>query len=91
MAQENLAAIAPVGAAWENVRFNAPEIQLYADDTHPNLTGSYLAACVLYGTLFRDNPVGLIHPDSIDAKTAAYLQTTAQEVLSAHSRSSEGK
>jgi hypothetical protein len=59
-ARENGAVVAPVGIAWAQVRKEHPELELYfPDGSHPSPAGSYLAACVLYATLFHQNPVGL--------------------------------
>ena len=44
--------VAPVGRAWERVRTERPDLHLFTDDgSHPNPTGSYLIACVMYTTL----------------------------------------
>ena len=74
MAKANKAALAPVGELWADVRADRPALDLYADDTHPNLTGSYLVALVIYTTIFKQRPLGLSHPPEIDNYTAAYLQ-----------------
>lgn len=81
LAQKNKVLIAPVGIAWEKVRLNKPSIELYADDTHPNLTGSYLAACVFYEVFLRESSVGLCHPRQINDNIATYLQKTAHEAI----------
>lgn len=45
--------IATVGAAWMSALQLEPPIGLYSiDGTHPIYAGSYLAACVIYGTIF---------------------------------------
>jgi hypothetical protein len=47
------AEIATVGEAWMYVLEFEPSINLYsADGHHPSYGGSYLAACVLYGSIF---------------------------------------
>ena len=52
--------VAPVGLAWQGVRELDPALELYyKDGSHPSPAGSYLAACVLYATLFHHSPVGL--------------------------------
>ena len=43
MARDNQALVAPVGEAWWIVREERPDIALYADNTHPNPTGTYLS------------------------------------------------
>jgi hypothetical protein len=81
MAQQNHSLLAPVGIVWQNVRLNKPMIELYGDDKHPNITGSYLAACVFYALLFKDSPVGLPHPKGINDADALYLQTMTQKII----------
>lgn len=45
-------AMAPVGRAFAMARAERPDLQLHLEDgSHPTAAGSYLAACVLYGTL----------------------------------------
>jgi hypothetical protein len=52
--------VAPVGIAWRQVRQQSPAIELYyKDGSHPSPAGSYLAACVMYTTIFHQNPAGL--------------------------------
>ncbi|MBF0502064.1 MAG: DUF4886 domain-containing protein [Candidatus Riflebacteria bacterium] len=79
MAQQNRGILAPVGLAWKKVRSEKPALNLYQDETHPDITGTYLAACVFYAVLFKDSPVGLSHPGQIDDNTAEYLQKTADQ------------
>jgi hypothetical protein len=52
--------VAPVGEAWERVLGTPGHPDLYdTDGSHPSLAGSYLAACVLFATLFGESPVGI--------------------------------
>ena len=74
MASDNRALIAPVGKAWAMFRKMNPSIELYADNTHPNVAGSYLAACVFFSTFFNESAIGLPHPQPLDDQTALYLQ-----------------
>ena len=92
------ATVVPVGLAWAKARELDPDIVLYdPDGSHPNTVGTYLSACVFYGALTGDSPVGLpvrlITTDkngeklylSIQSKdTALFCQQVAQSVLTAH-------
>jgi hypothetical protein len=72
------AAVAPAGIAWERTLAAHPEITLHdKDGSHPNLAGSYLAACVLFATLFKETPVGALPPPPLDVPTAEMLQSAA--------------
>jgi len=79
MGTDNNATISPVGAAWKTVRDSFPSIDLYAaDESHPSIYGSYLAACVFYATLYQKSPIGSTYiPATISANDALNLQTVA--------------
>ena len=60
------AEVAPVGEAWRIVRHANPEIELFnGDGSHPTPAGTYLAACVFYGRIFGNSPVGIAPPGGI--------------------------
>ena len=60
IAKELGAGVAPVGIAWKMALAADPPFVLHSPDkSHPNPTGTYLAACVFYATLLDANPVGL--------------------------------
>jgi PKD repeat protein len=79
MADSNQATVSPVGVAWKTVRDSFPSIQLYTGDgSHPNIFGSYLAACVFYATLYQKSPIGSTFiPAGINTTDALNLQTVA--------------
>ena len=54
------APVAPAGIAWQLVRGERPDLELYwKDGSHPSPAGSYLAACAIYATLLHRDPSGL--------------------------------
>ena len=77
------AIVVPVGVAWQRVFDERPDIVLHdKDGSHPNLAGSYLAACAFFATLFDRNPAGLKTTDAealnvVGAVTAKVLQSAA--------------
>jgi PKD repeat protein len=79
MSEDNSCTTAPVGVAWKNFRASFPSINLYtADESHPNIYGSYLAACVFYATLYQKSPTGSTYiPSGIGASAALNIQRTA--------------
>lgn len=84
--------VAPVGRAWQRVRAERPDIVLYRPDgSHPDVAGTYLAACVLLAEITRLDPRGLPGPEgaSLAAEDLAYLQTVAWESTGGSSRSDE--
>ncbi len=77
------AVVAPAGVAWQRFLAEHTHPVLHdKDGSHPTLAGSYLAACVIYATLFEVSPVGVsmdlpgLTPGDIDA-----LQRTAWETV----------
>ena len=61
IAQEVRALVAPVGIAWRGALKMTASLALYqTDHAHPAVAGSYLAACVLYSTLYDKSPEGLL-------------------------------
>ena len=81
MAQQLGVGLSPVGIAWEIVRRERPEIDLYVKDgSHPSYAGSYLAAAVGYLTLFKE-PFKADTPVLLDPEVAKYLRSVAERVV----------
>jgi hypothetical protein len=60
LAKELDAVVAPVGAAWEILQRR--RLNLFdPGGVHPNLRGSYLAACVFFATFYNVSPHGATH------------------------------
>jgi len=82
MGQQNNAPVSPVGAVWRDFIKNNPNVQLYnADESHPSLTGSYLAACTFYAAIFQKSPIGVWKPNNIGASLASLIQTQAHQTV----------
>ena len=76
------ALVAPVGLAFARSLHTRPDLALYSTDGHPTREGTYLAACVLYGSISGETPVGSRHSGKgLTAETSAYLQQIAAEAL----------
>lgn len=55
--QELEVPVAPVGLAWQRAQRELPGVRLHRrDGTHPDVAGTYLSACVLYGTITGVDP-----------------------------------
>lgn len=68
------AQVVPVGLAFATTRKEREDIRLIlADDKHPTLAGTYLAACTFYATLQGRSPEGLSYNAGLDSEIAAYL------------------
>jgi hypothetical protein len=67
---------------WAQVRRDHPEVDLWqADGIHPSVSGTYLAACVLYASIFRQSPTGSTYPAGLSAATAAVLRQSAAALV----------
>jgi len=76
------APVAPVGEAWRTAMTADPTVVLHeSDGSHPNLLGSYLAACVFYAELFDESPVGLSYDAGLPPAAAAFLQQAAWDTV----------
>jgi hypothetical protein len=53
------ATLAPAGSAWQQLQTRG--IDLFEDDIHPNVAGSYLVAAVLYAVIYGASPSGATH------------------------------
>jgi hypothetical protein len=72
-------AVAPVGLAFEASMVQRPQLDMLdTDREHQSLAGMYLAACVVYATIFRESPEGASwFPPGLSADQAAFLQRVA--------------
>jgi hypothetical protein len=77
--------IAPVGEAWRFVISNTAMVLHDADNSHPNLNGSYLAACVFYNVIFGKPSSGNSFTAGLAADTALFLQQAADSVTFGYS------
>jgi len=81
-AAESDALLVPVGPAWADAFAASGELVLHTDDgSHPNILGSYLAACVFVATLFDISPVGLASHYPLEADVTATIDPTRAQLL----------
>lgn len=81
MTYANDARCAPVGMAWRQVRRERPDCVLYRPDCfHPSKLGSYLAANVLFTTIYG-KPYQTAFTAGFAAEQAEYIQRTAQRTV----------
>ena len=73
------ATVVPVGLAWCDCLAAHPAIVLHdKDQSHPNLAGSYLAACAFYAALFIGRSKSIPNIDiDLDAETVNALHEAA--------------
>ena len=74
--------VAPVGVAWKTALEHNPTLNLWQEDgSHPNLAGTYLAACVFYAVLYQKSPEGLESPNGLPKEKARVLQAISAETV----------
>ena len=74
--------VAPVGTAWARVLAMPTHPLLWAPDgSHPSLSGTYLAACVFYATIFHRSPLGLKYFAGLPSSDAIQLQAVASNTV----------
>lgn len=79
------ALVIPVGLAFERAYEQRPDIELHKtfDGTHPSLLGTYLAACVVYQSIYGTSTVGMEYNyfGAIDDDYAVFLRRIADETV----------
>lgn len=78
----NLSAyLAPIGRAWKKVLSDTSLVLHTPDDSHPNYSGSFLAASVFYAVLWRESPLRSNFRGSLTPSLANYLQSMADSTV----------
>ncbi|MEM7503838.1 MAG: DUF4886 domain-containing protein [Pseudomonadota bacterium] len=79
------ALVIPVGIAFERAYEQRPEIELHKpfDGSHPSILGTYLAACVVYGSVYGNAVSGIAYDyyGAVSEADAAFLQGIADETV----------
>ena len=73
------ASLAPVGVAFERAQKSSPKILLLDGTQHPSPAGTYLAAAVLFRTIFNASPVSKYY-GGLSRDVANSLQGVANEI-----------
>lgn len=83
LARELGANLAPVGGAFEQAVRHDPSAPLWGSDgSHPSLAGTYMAACVLFGTITGADPrKSDFVPWTLKPELAEHIRTVAATTL----------
>ncbi len=77
--------VIPVGLAFQESYRRRPDFRIHKDydGSHPNMYGTYLAACVVFASLYGKSPVGNTYDyyGAVDSPSAAYLQQVAWDTV----------
>ena len=82
---ENQVMVIPVGLAFDLAYRENPNIQLHErDGTHPNLLGTYLAACTVFASIYDKSSIGIKYDyfGAIKEQDKKFLQRIADEATS---------
>ena len=75
----------PVGIAFENAYAKRPDIKLhkYYDGSHPDILGTYLAACVLFSSITNKSPINIRYDyfGKINSDDKLFLQNIAHKTV----------
>lgn len=79
------ALVIPVGLAFERAYRERPEVMLHEtfDGTHPNMLGTYLAACVVYQSIYGQSVIGIEYDyfGEVDRTAAKFLRRIADATV----------
>ena len=76
------ATCSPVGICWKESIALDSTLNLYtSDNSHPNINGSYLAACAFILQYLKPSLGSDYIPNGIDTSTAIFLQTIASNTV----------
>jgi hypothetical protein len=78
--------VAPAGLAFQRAMEERPELDMYdSHQEHPSIYGTYLAASVVYTTVFGQSPMGLTYLPSegsgVTKELATFLQRIAWQTV----------
>ena len=81
-ANDNNILLVPAGEAFHALNQTYPEIDLYTPDMrHPSAEGTYLAAAVVFGTLFKKKTEGNKNIMNLNPEDALKIQKIADETV----------
>jgi hypothetical protein len=72
---------APVGMAWRKALEDTSVILHATDNSHPALNGSYLAAAVMYASIWETSPAGITYFAGVDPVLAARFLQIADSIV----------
>lgn len=78
------ATVIPAGIAFAKSIALKPDLNLYAaDKRHPSLAGTYLSACTVMASIYKQSPVGNKYTAGLPEDVARHLQNVAWETVQA--------
>ncbi|MBD3419244.1 MAG: hypothetical protein GF398_03910 [Chitinivibrionales bacterium] len=81
LARELQVPVVSVGRAFDTVRREWPQMELFTDNKHPGHGATYLITCMFFGYFINMSPEGITYHYTLDPNLALYLQRTAAKTL----------
>ena len=82
---KNNALVLPIGIAFENAYSKKPKIKLHKDydGTHPDMLGTYLAACVVFASITHRSPFEIKYDyyGKVSKSDKSFLQSIAHKTV----------
>lgn len=72
---------APVGVVWQNILNNSTHVLHSGDNSHPNMDGSYVAACTIFSSIWKQGASGLSYTAGLSSTLAQYYQLISDNTL----------
>jgi PKD repeat protein len=72
---------APVGVVWQNILNNSTNVLHSGDNSHPNIDGSYVAACTIFSSIWKQGASGLSYTAGLSSTLAQYYQLISDNTL----------
>ena len=72
---------APVGVVWQNVLNDTTLVLHSGDNSHPNIDGSYVAACAIFSSIWKLNSSGLSFTAGLSSPLAQYYQMMTDNTI----------
>lgn len=72
---------APVGVIWQNILNDTTLVLHAADNSHPNLEGSYAAACALFSSIWKIPAASSTYTAGLSAALTAYYRQMSDQTI----------
>jgi len=72
---------APVGVAWQRILNDTNFVLHRSDNSHPTPLGSYIAACVIHSSIWKQRTSGLNYTAGLPSTSIRYIQAQADSTV----------
>jgi len=72
---------APVGVVWQNILNDTTLVLHSGDHSHPNIDGSYVAACAIFSSIWKQSTSGLNYTAGLPNQLAQYYQWMSDSIV----------